>query len=776
MAKSFVKAIYDYDSNEAEDLSFKAGAVIRVVDCVDDNWIKGEHNGKVGLFPGNFVEPTFTGFDAAETTIVAKETYISGEDGVLTFFRGDRITFLGFVDDYWCRGRFGSEVGLFPAFAVDGLDELSSIPANKTSAETTPTGNQESNILPRENNGEPCAESLYEFKGLSSDELSFPAGEIILLSKDIDLEWFEGSHNGKTGLFPKSFVNVLKPLIKVPSTNVPETPVPYAVAVYPYVGETSTELSFREGDIIYLHCWVSPEWIEGEINGKTGIFPSSFVQIQVELPHEFQDYSNCKAEWLKRNGVKDSGIEQTENSSFKVSDKAVAIYSFSTNVKGDLSLEVGDLINIERIIDDEWIEGRRNDAEVGLCPAVFLELQEGISKSSPETERSNLAGRSEISTSTRAMPNQPESYPCTEIMNNSIKMGNIASIDSEIETSNICSADQNPLLNVTQSTSQITKTSSAQILDDANMTNHSVTSRKIITGGITGDDNNVSEKPTATKPLPSPKPAITAKPSILPKPAFLKNTQKPVTAPKTLNSNKVVERENVVSFPPSVLPSDHPGEAVGQNINAIPEKLGVVGKIEQNSSTQENDLEAKQQKATADGHVHPLVYNRVMFEDQEESYSPTIQTVSNLGTTSLQKTSNHSSNLAFSPRNVPPDESHNSCKSLFDESLDDGLPPPLHPKPIFGENPPEPPPRLDLLCSKHSEGSTSDALSSKLAQQADEFEKSHHPKKSSPSLNELRAASQKSNVQRPVPARRNKPPSSLSSHHIDIDPGMVEAG
>lgn len=50
------KAIYDFASNEAEDLSFKAGDQIEVVDASDQyGWWVGKFKGKTGNFPSNYV-------------------------------------------------------------------------------------------------------------------------------------------------------------------------------------------------------------------------------------------------------------------------------------------------------------------------------------------------------------------------------------------------------------------------------------------------------------------------------------------------------------------------------------------------------------------------------------------------------------------------------------------------------------------------------------------------------------------------------------------------
>ncbi|GAB1601081.1 abl interactor 1-like isoform X2 [Argonauta hians] len=60
MPKKFLEkvvAIYDYQADKADELTFTENAVIYVIKKNDDGWWEGVMDGVAGLFPGNYVEP-----------------------------------------------------------------------------------------------------------------------------------------------------------------------------------------------------------------------------------------------------------------------------------------------------------------------------------------------------------------------------------------------------------------------------------------------------------------------------------------------------------------------------------------------------------------------------------------------------------------------------------------------------------------------------------------------------------------------------------------------
>lgn len=51
-----VRALYDFDTQNSDELPFKKGEVIKVLECVYAEWWRGELRGVIGIFPTVYVE------------------------------------------------------------------------------------------------------------------------------------------------------------------------------------------------------------------------------------------------------------------------------------------------------------------------------------------------------------------------------------------------------------------------------------------------------------------------------------------------------------------------------------------------------------------------------------------------------------------------------------------------------------------------------------------------------------------------------------------------
>ncbi|ODV87514.1 hypothetical protein CANARDRAFT_6045 [[Candida] arabinofermentans NRRL YB-2248] len=67
------EAIYDYKAQESEDLSFKQGDKIQIIERTSDAWWKGTLNGNSGMFPSNYVKVLGTVPPAAAPPVIKED-------------------------------------------------------------------------------------------------------------------------------------------------------------------------------------------------------------------------------------------------------------------------------------------------------------------------------------------------------------------------------------------------------------------------------------------------------------------------------------------------------------------------------------------------------------------------------------------------------------------------------------------------------------------------------------------------------------------------------
>ncbi|KAI1317403.1 HOG (high osmolarity glycerol) pathway protein [Mortierella claussenii] len=53
----------------------------------------------------------------------------------------------------------------------------------------------------------------------------------------------------------------------------------HARGLYDFDAENASELSFREGQLLWIHCRQFPGWFLGEMDGKSGLVPENYVQL-----------------------------------------------------------------------------------------------------------------------------------------------------------------------------------------------------------------------------------------------------------------------------------------------------------------------------------------------------------------------------------------------------------------------------------------------------------------------------------------------------------------
>ncbi|XP_022913310.1 E3 ubiquitin-protein ligase SH3RF1-like isoform X2 [Onthophagus taurus] len=119
------------------------------------------------------------------------------------------------------------------------------------------------------------AKALYDYSSKEPGDLNFKHGDLIILRKRIDSNWYQGESGGKQGVFPISYVQIIH-ITPVPSH------IPQCKALYDFRMTNDEEegcLAFNKGDIINVIRRVDENWAEGKLDGKIGIFPLAFVEL-----------------------------------------------------------------------------------------------------------------------------------------------------------------------------------------------------------------------------------------------------------------------------------------------------------------------------------------------------------------------------------------------------------------------------------------------------------------------------------------------------------------
>ncbi|KAF7249343.1 E3 ubiquitin-protein ligase SH3RF2, partial [Varanus komodoensis] len=144
--------------------------------------------------------------------------------------------------------------------------------------------------------GVPRAKALYSYRGHNPGELRFNKGDIIILHRQLDENWYLGEINRVSGIFPTNSVQVIKQLPQ---------PLPLCRALYNFdlksrnKNEKTNCLPFHKGDIITVISRVDENWAEGKIGDRTGIFPILFVEPNTAARKLLQTSQNYQSSQLK---------------------------------------------------------------------------------------------------------------------------------------------------------------------------------------------------------------------------------------------------------------------------------------------------------------------------------------------------------------------------------------------------------------------------------------------------------------------------------------------
>ncbi|NXU71446.1 SH319 protein, partial [Oreotrochilus melanogaster] len=292
--------LHDFPAEHADDLDLHSGDTVCLLEKINAEWYRGKCGNHTGIFPASFVKVII---DVPEEgnrkkipsssqclkvpRCVARFEYIGDQKDELSFSEGETIILKEYVNDEWAKGELRGTSGIFPLNFVEVIEDLPGTVnccCSKLSFTYVGTGAalknkaEVSSSLPQNNRRpEEWCEALHDFTAETKDDLSFKKGDYIQILEQVDSEWYRGRLNDKEGIFPVVFVQTCSARVELPQSVGGKKGK--AKALYDFHGENEDELSFKAGDVITELESVDEDWMSGEMQGKSGIFPKNFVQI-----------------------------------------------------------------------------------------------------------------------------------------------------------------------------------------------------------------------------------------------------------------------------------------------------------------------------------------------------------------------------------------------------------------------------------------------------------------------------------------------------------------
>nr|AAH31117.1 SH3 domain protein D19 [Mus musculus]BAA19686.2 SH3 domain protein D19 [Mus musculus] len=121
------KALHSFTAETSEDLPFKRGDRILILERLDSDWYRGRLHDREGIFPAVFVQPCPAEAKGVASAIPkgrkvkALYDFLGENEDELSFKAGDVITELEPIDDAWMRGELMGRAGMFPKNYVQFL-------------------------------------------------------------------------------------------------------------------------------------------------------------------------------------------------------------------------------------------------------------------------------------------------------------------------------------------------------------------------------------------------------------------------------------------------------------------------------------------------------------------------------------------------------------------------------------------------------------------------------------------------------------------------------
>ncbi|NXR26704.1 NCF2 factor, partial [Cinclus mexicanus] len=250
------RVMFEFIPETAEELQVLPGNIVFVLKKEKDNWATVMFNGKKGIVPCNFLEPVE----------LQNKLHIQAQSNSLhipVLAKPHKVTPISCLQEaeptvsspYILKVHYKFTVAL----RVDrGLSyrELLELVCKKLELQPEHTE--------------------LRYKPVEGQEL------VTLSAENVEAAWTQSKDNCLTvwcnGTEGEGFVPDSKPEESLQEETPGKMGPTHVVAQYSYEATQPEDLEFQAGDMILVLSKVNEDWFEGKCKGRTGIFPSAFIQ------------------------------------------------------------------------------------------------------------------------------------------------------------------------------------------------------------------------------------------------------------------------------------------------------------------------------------------------------------------------------------------------------------------------------------------------------------------------------------------------------------------
>ncbi|XP_056890606.1 growth factor receptor-bound protein 2a isoform X1 [Takifugu flavidus] len=201
-------ALHDFTATSEDELSFEKGSIVKVrcshILKKGPHWHRAEQEGREGLVPNNYVKMLPAPWFSPDVTKDEAERllHLYPEGGFI--MRESQ----GTSGDFVLSVRFKNGVQHFKVLR-DGAGKYFLWVVKFNSLNLLVNYHQKSSISRTEKIflclPDMCT-AVFDFDGKEANELSFKAGDCIVVLEKSHADWWKGSCNGKVGDFPRTYV------------------------------------------------------------------------------------------------------------------------------------------------------------------------------------------------------------------------------------------------------------------------------------------------------------------------------------------------------------------------------------------------------------------------------------------------------------------------------------------------------------------------------------------------------------------------------------------